>query len=72
MPVIENVESLLEYNSTLISDSFAQMSFQDLTGQRIKRIIKVVIIMEEKSKYGDLFWYKNKRKGKTLKFLQRN
>jgi len=50
MPVIENVESLLEYNSTLISDSFAQMSFQDLTGQRIKRIIKVVIIMEEKIK----------------------
>jgi len=50
MPVIENVESLLEYNLTLISDSFVQMSFQDLTGQRIKRIIEVVIQMEEKIK----------------------
>lgn len=50
LPVIENTESLLEHNLTLISDSFVQMSFQDLTGQRIKRIMKVVVQMEERIK----------------------
>lgn len=32
----------------LISDSFIPMSFQDLTGQRIKRIINLVNQIEER------------------------
>jgi len=35
---------------SLISDSFVQMSFQDLTGQRIKRTMNLVSQMEEKIK----------------------
>ena len=50
LPVIEDVESRLENNLSVISDSFVQMSFQDLTGQGIKRIIKLVSQMEEKLK----------------------
>ena len=34
----------------LISDSFVRMSFQDLTGRRIKRIIDLIGQMEEKFK----------------------
>jgi len=49
-PFIEYVESSIKDYLSLISDSFIQMSFQDLTGQRIKRIIKLVSQMEEKIK----------------------
>jgi len=49
-PLIDYMESSTEDYVSLISDSFAQMSFQDLTGQRIKRIITLVSEMEEKIK----------------------
>lgn len=49
-PLIDYMESSAEAYVSLISDSFAQMSFQDLTGQRIKRIITLVSEMEEKIK----------------------
>jgi chemotaxis protein CheZ len=47
-PLIEYIKSSNEYYMSLISDTFIQMSFQDLTGQRIKRIIKLVSQLEEK------------------------
>ena len=47
-PVIQYTESGIENYKSLISDSFVQMSFQDLTGQRIRRIMKLVTQMEEK------------------------
>ena len=47
-PVITYVESGIEGYEALISDSFVQMSFQDLTGQRIKRIMQLVTQMEER------------------------
>lgn len=50
LPVIEDIESRLENNMSMISDSFTQMSFQDLTGQRIKRIITLVSQMEGRLK----------------------
>lgn len=46
-PLIDYMESSTDDYVSLISDSFAQMSFQDLTGQRIKRIITLVSEMEE-------------------------
>jgi chemotaxis protein CheZ len=46
--IIESAEQRLEENLTLIGDSFEQMSFQDLTGQRIKRTIDLVNLMEER------------------------
>jgi chemotaxis protein CheZ len=49
-PVIDYMESSAKDYMAMISDSFAQMSFQDLTGQRIKRIIALVSEMEEKIK----------------------
>jgi chemotaxis protein CheZ len=49
-PLIEYVESSTEDYMSMITDSFTQMSFQDLTGQRIKRIINLVSVMEEKIK----------------------
>lgn len=49
-PLIDDMDSRIDNNMSLISDSFLQMSFQDLTGQRIKRIIDVVRQMEEKVK----------------------
>ncbi len=49
-PLIDYIESSTEDYVSLISDSFAQMSFQDLTGQRIKRIINLVSEMEVKIK----------------------
>jgi chemotaxis protein CheZ len=49
-PLIDYIESNTEDYMSLISDSFTQMSFQDLTGQRIKRIINLVSVMEEKIK----------------------
>ena len=45
---ISYMEAGVQNYMSLISDSFAQMSFQDLTGQRIKRIITLVSDMEEK------------------------
>ena len=49
-PLIDYMESRTENYVSLITDSFTQMSFQDLTGQRIKRIIKLVSEMEERIK----------------------
>jgi chemotaxis protein CheZ len=49
-PLIDYMESSTEDYVSMISDSFTQMSFQDLTGQRIKRIINLVSEMEEKIK----------------------
>ena len=48
--VIHCMEPHIENSMSLISDSFIQMSFQDLTGQRIKRIITLVSQIEEKIK----------------------
>jgi len=47
-PVISYMESGINAYMGLISDSFVQMSFQDLTGQRIKRIMALVGQMEQK------------------------
>jgi len=49
-PLIDQMESEMENSISLISDSFVQMSFQDLTGQKIKRIIKLVSEIEEMTK----------------------
>ena len=49
-PLINYMESDAQNTMSLISDSFVQMSFQDLTGQRIKRIMTLVQQMEEKIK----------------------
>ena len=49
-PLIDYIESSRKKYMSLISDSFVQMSFQDLTGQRIKRTINLVSQMEEKIK----------------------
>jgi chemotaxis protein CheZ len=46
--VIDLIKPYIDNSMTLISDSFIQMSFQDLTGQRIKRIINLVNQMEER------------------------
>lgn len=47
-PLVEFVESNVQNNMNLISDTFVQMSFQDLTGQRIKKIMGLVYEMEER------------------------
>jgi chemotaxis protein CheZ len=44
----EGVDSFLERHMALISNSFVQMSFQDLTGQRIKKITQLVTLTEER------------------------
>lgn len=49
-PIIDYMESSTEDSMSMISDSFTQMSFQDLTGQRIKRIINLVSEIEGKIK----------------------
>lgn len=49
-PTFIRKESDAQNTMSLISDSFVQMSFQDLTGQRIKRIMTLVHQMEEKLK----------------------
>jgi chemotaxis regulatin CheY-phosphate phosphatase CheZ len=55
---MDDMDSRIDNNMSLISDSFLQMSFQDLTGQRIKGIMNVIRQMEEKMKGdGPLFWY---------------
>lgn len=48
LPVTTSVESTLDYCQNVISDTFVQMSFQDLTGQRIRRIMELVRQMEDK------------------------
>lgn len=45
---IESIRQRAEDSAALITDSFEQMSFQDLTGQRIKRTIDLVNLMEER------------------------
>jgi len=47
-PVVDYVGKTARNNLSLISDTFVQMSFQDLTGQRIKRIMGLVCQMEDK------------------------
>jgi chemotaxis regulatin CheY-phosphate phosphatase CheZ len=47
---IDYIEPHIDNSMSLISDSFIQMSFQDLTGQRIKRIINLVNQIEERIK----------------------
>jgi len=49
-PLIDYIESSRKKYMSLISDSFVQMSFQDLTGQRIKCTMNLVSQMEEKIK----------------------
>jgi chemotaxis protein CheZ len=49
-PTFIRKESDDQNTMSLISDSFVQMSFQDITGQRIKRIMTLVHQMEEKLK----------------------
>jgi chemotaxis protein CheZ len=49
-PLINYIASHAQNMMSLISDSFVQMSFQDLTGQRIKRIMTLVHQMEVKLK----------------------
>jgi chemotaxis protein CheZ len=44
----EGVDSFLERHMALISDSFVQMSFQDLTGQKIKKITQLVTLTEDR------------------------
>jgi chemotaxis protein CheZ len=46
--LVEGVDSFLERHMALISDSFVQMSFQDLTGQKIKKITQLVALTEER------------------------
>lgn len=49
-PLVDYMESEIQNTMSLISDSFVQMSFQDLTGQRIRRIMVLVRQMEDKLK----------------------
>lgn len=49
-PLISYMESNANNYMSLISNSFVQMSFQDLTGQRIRRIMTLVSQMERKLK----------------------
>jgi len=48
--LIEFMEKSLRNDMAMISDIFTQMSFQDLTGQRIKRILGLVQQMETRLK----------------------
>jgi len=49
-PLIDYFNLNIQNYMTLVSDTFVQMSFQDLTGQRIKRIMALVQEMEAKLK----------------------
>ena len=49
-PLIDYFNLSIQNYMTLVSDTFVQMSFQDLTGQRIKRIMILVQEMEVKLK----------------------
>ncbi len=48
MPHLNQMTEIADNNRSLIADTFVQMSFQDLTGQRIKRIMKLVREMESR------------------------
>jgi chemotaxis protein CheZ len=48
--LLDRMKPRIDNSKSLISDSFIQMSFQDLTGQRIKRIISLVNEMESRIK----------------------
>jgi len=50
MPLLDYIDITQQKNRALITDIFVQMSFQDLTGQRIKKIMTLVHQMEEKLK----------------------
>ena len=45
-PLCKHLTAIIDSNSAMIADIFVQMSFQDLTGQRIKRIMNLVSQME--------------------------
>jgi chemotaxis protein CheZ len=47
-PLIQHLTTIIDANTAMIADSFVQMSFQDLTGQRIKRIMSLVSQMESR------------------------
>lgn len=49
-PLTDYFETTFRDHTALLSDIFAQMSFQDLTGQRIRKIMNLVQQMEEKLK----------------------
>jgi len=49
-PLLDYIEITEQNNTALITDIFVQMSFQDLTGQRIKKIMTLVHQMEDKLK----------------------
>lgn len=50
IPLIDRMESVFENQLAMIADMFVQMSFQDLTGQRIIRVMDLVSQMEVKLK----------------------
>lgn len=47
-PLLDYMELSIQNHLNIISDTFVQMSFQDLTGQRIRRIMSLVNQMEER------------------------
>ena len=47
-PHLSRIAEIADNNQAMIADSFVQMSFQDLTGQRIKRIMNLVSQMESR------------------------
>jgi chemotaxis protein CheZ len=49
-PLMNRMELSAKNNMAMIADIFVQMSFQDLTGQRIKRIMSLVNQMEARLK----------------------
>ena len=50
IPLVDYIEQNIQNHMAIISDLFVQMSFQDLTGQRIRRIMTLVSQMEMKLK----------------------
>ena len=49
-PLVDHIDTTIRKYSEIISEIFVQMSFQDLTGQRIKRIMTLVKEMESRLK----------------------
>ena len=75
-PLIDRMESHIKNEKGLISDSFIQMSFQDLTGQRIRRIMGLVDKMEKRLmgmvfSFGIKLTEKDKNPGVSDQDLQR-
>jgi chemotaxis protein CheZ len=75
-PLLDYIEITEQNNTALITDIFVQMSFQDLTGQRIKKIMTLVHQMEEKLKnmvvsFGVKLSEKGKNPGISSEELQR-